>query len=52
MPTGHPQLSPTSERYRETLTDSSRQRAMDIPFQVAANEIKAVMKWQVLFVGN
>jgi hypothetical protein len=48
----HPQLPPTSEGHRDTSTESPRQRAMDIPFHVAANEVEAVMNQQGQFVGN
>jgi hypothetical protein len=52
MHTKHPQLPEVSERHRGTLTESSRQRAMDIPFRLTANEVETVMNQQAQFVGN
>ncbi len=43
VPATHPQLPPASEGYRDPLTDGSRRRTVDIPFQVVAKQVKAAM---------
>jgi hypothetical protein len=52
MHTEHPQLPETPESHCDTSTGRSRQRALGIPFQVAAKEVEAVMNQQAKLVGN
>jgi hypothetical protein len=52
MPAAYPQLPPTSGEHRDTSTEGSRQRALDIPPHAASNQTEAGMNQQADLVGN
>jgi hypothetical protein len=52
MPAAYPQLPPTSWEHRDTSTEGSRQRALDIPLHAASNQTEAGMNQQADLVGN